>query len=450
MKKRIFAYILIFTMLLSLVACAPTAKPTESPTDKNDKQVTALPAIVTGNTVYYGRYPQSDLGVVQPAGSEGVDWITATDKRDEKVHYYAIEPIVWWVLSNEDGRLLLLSEKALDAHEYHLTNAPMDEWEDEESTWENSTMRKWLNGDEGIYGDSGFINRAFSEEEQVAIMDTEVLNKVIKAEGIRGGNDTTDKIFLLSVAEVTTNAYGFAQDVEDSETRRAETTAYARNTGTGRVGALSFWWLRSPGYSIHDAAIVLLNGYVSEYGEAIWAFRNFVRPALILDLNVLDSEQVDFSFDSESSFLPPAPEKPILSELPEEESLEFIASSGIEIPVELNHEETIGEFVRELILRAEKMPYTPRPFDARAPVYLAESIRKAVNEYYGIECDNYDIVWDPSFALSFEERAEGQQILSELSDDECMEFLEEHGVTLLKAQGGEYYGEFIKDLVTRI
>ena len=52
-------------------------------------------------------------------------------------------------------------------------------------------------------------------------------------------------------------------------------------------------------------------------------------------------------------------EKPKLSELSEEECLEFVAKNDIAIPVELNDEETIGEFVRGLVIRAEEMPDTP-------------------------------------------------------------------------------------------
>ena len=431
MKKRIFAYVLIFAMLLSFAACAPTDK-----TDRNDIQAEVWAAIETGSRVHYGRYPQSDLGTEQPAGRKGVDWVAATDKRDGETHYYAIEPIVWQVLSNENGRLFLMSEKALEYHAYHMA--------DEKIAWENSTMRKWLNGDDSIYGDGGFINRAFSVEERAAISDTEVLNKVINDEGISGGNNTTDKLFLLSENEVKTTAYGFAENNEDEETRKAQTTAFARNTGTGRDDDPGVWWLRSPGYRVLEAAVVTHYGDVYGRGYTATCDNLAVRPALNLDLLELNS-------DLASSFLQAVQKKrEKLSELSEEKSLEFITSNGIEIPVELNHEETIGTFVKELIFRAEKMPDTPRPFAARAPIYLAESIRKAVNEHYGIECDNYNIEWDSSFALSFEERVKGQQILSELSDAECIAFLLEHGIALQNTQESDHYGEFIKELVTRI
>ena len=155
-----------------------------------------------------------------------------------------------------------------------------------------------------------------------------------------------------------------------------------------------------------------------------------------------------------SSSVPPisnAPEeKGKLSELSAEECLEFITSRGIKIPVALNDGETVGEFVKELVIRAEKIPNIPRPIAARAPIYLAESIRKAVNEHYGIECDNYNIEWESSFSLSFEERIKGQQILSELPEDECIEFLASNGVSIHRYLENDYLGEFIKEIIARI
>jgi len=154
------------------------------------------------------------------------------------------------------------------------------------------------------------------------------------------------------------------------------------------------------------------------------------------------------------SIAPPASdapeEKEKLSELSVEECLGFITSSGIKIPVELNDEETIGTFVKELIVRAEEMPDIPRPFGADAPIYLAESVRKAVNGYYGIQCDKYNIVWEPSFDLSFEERVEGQQILSGMPEGEFLEFLISSGVIIPDMMQNDYLGEFVREVIVQI
>ena len=62
--------------------------------------------------------------------------------------------------------------------------------------WENSNLREWLNND--------FLNTAFSAEKQNAVLQTEVDNgKDQGYDGFKtdGGNDTQDKVFLLSYAE---------------------------------------------------------------------------------------------------------------------------------------------------------------------------------------------------------------------------------------------------------
>ena len=57
-------------------------------------------------------------------------------------------------------------------------------------------MRKWLNDE--------FFETAFSAEEQGRIPTTLVTAEDNAEYGTEAGNDTTDKVFLLSVSEVET------------------------------------------------------------------------------------------------------------------------------------------------------------------------------------------------------------------------------------------------------
>ena len=69
-------------------------------------------------------------------------------------------------------------------------------------TWEKSTLRKWLN--------KKFMNRAFSSSEQEAIRTTKVINEDNYYYKTDGGNDTLDKIYLLSLSETDEEKeYGF-------------------------------------------------------------------------------------------------------------------------------------------------------------------------------------------------------------------------------------------------
>lgn len=200
---------------------------------------------------------------------------------------YNIDPIKWRVLENAGGQLFLLSDQNLDVFQYHT------DWE--EITWERSTMRSWLNGygaSENAGGDSGtdytsdnFIGTAFSEKEQKAIAETTVVNDDNPNHNTDGGNNTTDKIFLLSIAEASNSSY-FADDAS----RISTNTAYVVDGGKiggdmYSAGKGDWWWLRSPGGDDHSAAGVAGNGDVDNAGVTGDDKDRAVRPAFHLDLN---------------------------------------------------------------------------------------------------------------------------------------------------------------------
>ena len=169
------------------------------------------------------------------------------------------EPVEWIVLAAENGKALLISEKGLDCRMYHGDNTTM--------TWENCELRKWLNGE--------FLEGTFTAEEQGKILTTPTPNPDSTVHGAAGGNDTEDKIFLLNVDEA--DKY-FAGD----EARMAEATPYtvARgafvNERTGKV----WWWLRSPGYYVSDAAGVNYLGQLHKSGDNVSTTNTAVRPAM--------------------------------------------------------------------------------------------------------------------------------------------------------------------------
>ena len=98
------------------------------------------------------------------------------------------EPVEWIILDMEEGRALLLSRYALDVKPFHTESADV--------TWERSFLRGWLN--------DNFLPNAFSEEEQAAILLTDVDNsrdQGFAGYGTSGGGATADKVFLLSWSE---------------------------------------------------------------------------------------------------------------------------------------------------------------------------------------------------------------------------------------------------------
>lgn len=200
----------------------------------NSKSV--LNCNVVGNTIFFGRYPQDE------------------DGREK--------PIEWTVMKAEKNKMLLLSKYVLDAQPYNKKF--------KEVTWETSDIRRWLNSD--------FYITAFNDIEQSKIADTLVRTENNPEYGTAGGNDTEDKVFLLSIEE----AESFF--INDGE-RKAKTTKYAEKAGVVMDDErYAWWWLRSPGYNGDFAAGVSRYGWVHRIGDHVNIIYVGVRPALWLNL----------------------------------------------------------------------------------------------------------------------------------------------------------------------
>ena len=190
------------------------------------------------------------------------------------------EPIEWLVLDYDEvkHRVLLLSRYGLDAKPYNTDYADV--------TWEKCTLRKWLNDE--------FVNNAFNTAEQSAIQITEVDNSGSHGYGIwntDGGNNTQDKIFLLSYAEGRRylGITGTLGDIPDIKTIIAP-TEYAQQAGAWTVdrykteegSAAGWWWQRSPGHDQSDATSVYYDGSF-QYNK-VNDGSGCVRPALWINL----------------------------------------------------------------------------------------------------------------------------------------------------------------------
>ncbi len=197
------------------------------------------------------------------------------------------EPVKWRVLSNTGGQLFLLADQNLDVFQYHT--------EEETVTWETSTMRSWLNGyraSSNTGGDNGtdytgdnFLDAAFSAKEQNAIVVTAVVNDDNPDYGTDGGNDTNDRIFLLSISDVSNRNYF------PSYTNFSTNTAYVAGggklgKGMNGTGEPDWWWLRSPGFYNWQAAFMdWEDGSPVTDGNPVNNKTAAVRPAFNLNLS---------------------------------------------------------------------------------------------------------------------------------------------------------------------
>ncbi|MCI9596283.1 MAG: hypothetical protein HFE75_03095 [Firmicutes bacterium] len=261
--SRVPIRILAFTVIIAMVASLLPAIPREvSAAAMPSNPRIADDGIVTWDCVWFGHYPQSS------DGSSG----------------YKEEKIKWRVLSVNGDEALLLADKGLDAKPYNVSG--------KSATWETCTIRSWLNGygsdfnkDARDYTGDNFSSKAFIPAERAAIKEKTIQNPNNPYYNTDGGNDTKDKVFCLSVDEVTEPAYGFPSGWNVySKTREAVNAEYVKSQGSTEYKGDSCWGLRSPGSNSARAARVSSSGFVDFFGDGSSGDSYAVRPALYLNL----------------------------------------------------------------------------------------------------------------------------------------------------------------------
>ena len=181
------------------------------------------------------------------------------------------EKIEWLVLEVEDGEALLISRYALDCKPYSVDSS--------NSTWDNSTLRQWLN--------NSFLNTAFTTLEQATISTTTVsADKNPIYYGLNPGNTTQDKVFLLSMIEA--EKY-FSSD----SSRQCKATKYAEVSGVTLEGANNYcnWWLRTTGFSQWLTSCVYAEGIIDERGLMIDSTYIAVRPVIRIKISDFNNKK---------------------------------------------------------------------------------------------------------------------------------------------------------------
>ena len=174
----------------------------------------------------------------------------------------------WRVLDVQNSKALILSDMVLERRYYNE--------EYEVITWEQCTLRKYLNGE--------FLN-SFSADEKSRIAETTIKNDNNQWYGTNGGNTTKDRIFLLSLEEVVK----YFGDSGQLKNRKKDQLYIDDKYNTSRIAydtnnEACWWWLRSPGNYGGNAAHVSFVGGVGVYGHFVDGFSGGVRPALWLNL----------------------------------------------------------------------------------------------------------------------------------------------------------------------
>lgn len=174
------------------------------------------------------------------------------------------EYIEWRVLEKNGDSMLVITAYALDCQKYNEENTNV--------TWENCTLRTWLNID--------FLNTAFDRDEQDMIQMMTVTADKNPKYSTSPGNSTEDRVFLLSASEV-----GRYESLDYA--RICQVTEYCIAQGVYKKGTyrlsdddICWWWLRSPGKHSNYAAYVLTSGAVYCNGRSVDSKQGAVRPAL--------------------------------------------------------------------------------------------------------------------------------------------------------------------------
>lgn len=245
------------------------------------------------------------------------------------VAWFKLEPIKWRVLTTNykgTGKALLVTDEALPGYfdydtspnnhsfeyvynnEYSTPNRTIGGRTIYKNNYQYSNARAWLNGLDGSdYGqqdwtNAGFINSAFTEAGRMRIAETVVDNSAVQCyyAFVNPGTDTTynnylsenttDKVFLLSLNEVTNPLYGFYEYILQYGARVFIPTdlTMASNCNRDSNGGYYFGcttYLRSP--SNDDLGVRNCSGigYAGNAESAYNDYNNYFAPAICVDLS---------------------------------------------------------------------------------------------------------------------------------------------------------------------
>ena len=208
------------------------------------------------------------------------------------------EPIEWIVLDQNENGTLLLSRYILAAQAFDT--------EKKESSWEESTLRTWMNQD--------FYQEAFDGEQQALIRETTLKNpdNAFYMQGFEG-NDTVDHVFCLGYDDIEKyfeyNVWDEANNVGHSQQLMAEPTKYAADNGVKTFKITSndyntiykkdgytkdivgmktcYWWVRQVGSTSDSFCVADYGGYAGWNRFYSVNYDDFgVRPAVYVDIEL--------------------------------------------------------------------------------------------------------------------------------------------------------------------
>ena len=187
----------------------------------------------------------------------------------------------WRILDIKNNAALIITENIIEQRSYH------DVYKD--ITWAECSLRKYLNGE--------FYDR-FNKSDKTKIIQVKNKNHDNQWYGTKGGADTQDNIFLLSLEEATCKYFGDSSSKLYNPGKNQRYWFERKDENNSKRIAVNknekwchWWWLRSPGRVSVKAVYIFPNGNVGIQGNNILKgniaegkCKGGIRPTLWLNL----------------------------------------------------------------------------------------------------------------------------------------------------------------------
>ena len=230
--------------------------------------------------VYFNQYRPTTV-------SAAASTSTSTSFQDDNnylintIYWFKYEPIKWQILTEEDGKALIVSDLVLDAKEfyhesqtnqfYHKNEFGYETGRGYANSYELSDIRRWLNAQ--------FAETAIPLSQRGVWSISEVDNS-LESTGVTSNTyaydcgTTQDVFFLLSYKELKDYF-----PVEDDRKASASDYAYCQGISSG-----SYYWLRSPSNYGGNMTFAQYLNYSSYNSQTVTVTTNGVRPACWINL----------------------------------------------------------------------------------------------------------------------------------------------------------------------
>lgn len=162
----------------------------------------------------------------------------------------------WRVLDIQNGAALIITEDIAELRTYHDNSMDI--------TWADCELRKYLNGE--------FYDK-FNEIDKSRIIPVTNKNPDNPWYGAKGGEDTQDSIFLLTIEDVVCRYFGDSSEKLHNRGKNQKYWFQRKDENNSKrkskfQGYGWWWWIRSPGRANWKAVYIHGDGNVGIQGNS--------------------------------------------------------------------------------------------------------------------------------------------------------------------------------------